>query len=285
MIKEYLMLDIGGTFVKCGCIRNGKFEKLDQFAICENGTTDLILSPIIDFLRAHTFKKAIISIPGPMDYPTGTSRMEHKFASLKGISIKKKIEDMIPQIEVSFVHDGVAFMLGEALYGQAFGKNKAASVMLGTGLGFAEWENGHVLVNKNLTPLSPIWKMPYRGSIAEQFVSARGIKLRWLSLGREDIEVKSIADLARKGDTDAVSLFADTGSMLGEILNEKLSDTEIVVIGGQISKSWDLMADTFQSACSIPAKATADSEATALLGAYAFGQKGMELLDIDQSEI
>lgn len=279
---DCIMLDIGGTFVKYSAVQDGVFAPPGLFPIAENGTADEIMQTIIAHLKANPARKIAISMPGPADYRQGTMLMKHKFAAMYGICLRDLLQKEFPDAEIAFVHDGVAFVLGEAFFGAAEGCACCAGVMLGTGLGFVLFEDGKVLSRSVLTPFMPLWNKPYQGGIAEEYVSGRGIVRRWLELGREQASVKEIAGMAREGDRQAADLMRETGRMLGEMLRDHLASkpVEKVVIGGQIAKAWDLMKDGYESVCAIPACAALNVEDAALRGTYAYAQRGESLLNI-----
>lgn len=279
---DCVMLDIGGTFVKYSSVQDGVFASPGMFPINENGSAEDIIQALIEHLKAHPARKISISMPGPADYRQGIMLMKHKFVALYGVCLREKLQLAFPKSEVSFVHDGVAFMLGEAYYGAAKGCQRAAGVMLGTGLGFVLIENGKVLTRSVLTPCMPLWNKPYRAGTAEEYVSGRGMVRRWQEKGQTKATVKDIALFARTGDIQAVELMCDTGRMLGEMLSQHLvcKPVEKVVIGGQIAKSWDLMKDGYESVCSIPASVAANVEDAALRGAFVYANFGDSLLHI-----
>lgn len=279
---EGVVLDIGGTFVKYGAFAGGEICLRGQFPIRESGAAEEILAPILDFLLAHPAPRVAVSIPGPMEYPTGTSRMTHKFAALYGLSLKDWLEARLPGTRVTFVHDGVAYMLGEMAEGALKGCGCAAGVMLGTGLGFALGKQGRVLIRPDTrTPAHPLWSAPYRDATAEDFVSGRGIRRRFLALTGRPLDVHEIAALAREGDATAAALLEETGAMLGEMLSAHLRPwpVERIAVGGQIAKSWDLMRAGYDAACAIPAVPAANIADAALRGAWLYARVGDEALE------
>ncbi len=276
MKYDCVMLDVGGTYVKHGAVQNGAFLAPGLFPIREDGTAEEIIGALASFLRAHPSPRAAISIPGPMDYPTGESRMKHKLAALYGHALKPELERRLPGTEVVFVHDGAAFLLGEMLYGAARGCSCAAGVMLGTGLGFVMCRDGKVLLRPVLSPARPLWSAPWKGRAAEDFVSGRALRRRWAELGGAPTDVRELSELARAGDAAALRLFADAGAELGEMLTVHLRGEPIerVIIGGQSAKSLDLMLPALQAACALPIFRAERLDDAALCGAYAFARDG-----------
>ena len=279
---EAVALDVGGTFVKYGVVRAGVIGETGQFPIRENGTAEEILGPILAFLTAHPAPRVAVSIPGPMDYPRGMSLMKHKFAAIYGVSLADWLGERLPGTDIVFVHDGVAFALGEMLDGALAGCGCAAGVMLGTGLGFALCRSGRVSVGPALTPAHPLWNAPYGEGIAEEAVSGRAMRRRWLAMGREALDVREIAQLAKEGDAQASALFEQTGEDLGRMLSAHLAawPVERIAVGGQIARSWALMAPGYARACAIPALPAAHIGDAALRGALAYARQGDALLEM-----
>ena len=281
-MTDCVMLDIGGSFVKHSATEGGVFTAPGLFAIKENGTKEEIIDPILDFLKAHPAARVAVSMPGPMDYDRGISRMEHKFSAIRGISLKDEIRKVLPEAEVSFVHDGVAFLLGEMADGEAKGLDCAAGVMLGTGLGFVICQAGRILVRPVLSPARSLWNLPFLSGIAEDYVSGRAIKRQWTERTGSALEVKDIASLAKGGDPRALYLFEQTGEHLGTLLSSHLQDLPVakVIIGGQISKSLDLLLPGIGRTCALPICHTAHPDDAALRGAYAYTRMGKDILRV-----
>ena len=281
-MTDCVMLDIGGSFVKHCSANGGVFTAPGLFAIRESGTIEEIIGPILGFLKAHPADCVSVSMPGPMDYDRGVSLMTHKFSAIRGISLKDEIGKILPDTEVSFVHDGVAFLLGEMADGEAKGLDCAAGVMLGTGLGFVICQAGRILVRPVLSPARSLWNLPYLSGIAEDYVSGRAIKGQWTERTGSALEVKDIASLAKGGDPRALYLFEQTGEHLGTLLTTHLQDLPVdkVIIGGQISKSLGLLLPGMGRTCSLPICRAAHPDDAALRGAYAYMKLGRGVLRV-----
>ena len=281
-MTDCVMLDIGGSFVKHCSANGGVFTAPGLFAIRESGTIEEIIGPILGFLKAHPADCVSVSMPGPMDYDRGVSLMTHKFSAIRGISLKDEIGKILPDTEVSFVHDGVAFLLGEMADGEAKGLDCAAGVMLGTGLGFVICQAGRILVRPVLSPARSLWNLPYLSGIAEDYVSGRAIKGQWTERTGSALEVKDIASLAKGGDPRALYLFEQTGEHLGTLISSHLQDMPVdkVIIGGQISKSLDLLMSGIGKTCALPICRAAHPDDAALRGAYSYTQMGRDVLRV-----
>ena len=268
-----LVLDIGGSFIKYG-LANEKGELLpgttDQVASNADGDYEAFLDILRHILHLNQqkmhFTKASVSIPGPFDYFHGISLMQHKFKALYQKSISLPFEE--EGIEVCYLHDSTAFMLGEASERDG---SEACGVMLGTGLGFSMMRQNRVCVNQTQTPAFVLWNMPWRDGIAEDYVSKRAI----LSLyGKSDASVRAIAAAAQSGDEKAQRVFATVGENLSGILQKILPELGCgsLVLGGQISKS----ADLFHLDIPVPWRVCEAPEETALRGAGRFAALGRD---------
>ena len=96
------------------------------------------------------------------------------------------------------------------------------------------------------------------------------------------MDVKDIASLAKGGDLQALALFEQTGEHLGTLLSSHLQDlpAEKVIIGGQISKSLDLLLPGMGRTCSLPICRAAHPDDAALRGAYAYTRMGKDILRV-----
>lgn len=273
-----LALDIGGTAVKYGCF--AKENIFGQFSVKDANGVELLPKKIIEFIAEHPTDCIGICAPGPFDFQTGMGLMEHKLPSLYGISLRGIIENKFPNVNLFFIHDSTAFILG-ALQNNPSLRGKAISgIMLGTGLGYVHCINGKVEVNQRKTPLHPLWNTPYRSGIAENYVSATAIINKANENGYSFDNVKDIETAAKKGDKNLLSIFSETGAQLGELIEIKRKEDkfEKLVIGGQVSKGWDLMCKGFEEVCGIPYELVEDPARCPLFGIKYCAENGIDAI-------
>ncbi|MBQ9194449.1 MAG: ROK family protein, partial [Bacteroidales bacterium] len=153
-------------------------------------------------------------------------------------------------ISIRFMHDVNAALQGNIRLLDLYGQN-VALVTLGTGLGFSYALRGHIFTNEKGSPARGIWNLPYGGGILEDFVSGRGIRVRYSrKTGDATQSALSIAKKAFAGEKAALENYAQTGAILGEALAPILQELKIdaLLMGGQISRSLELMKTTLQNA-------------------------------------
>lgn len=260
-MKKLLLLDVGGTFIKCSDGREipvdsdgsreeiasafreaaGEFcreatEKSVKNIAAETGTSPVGNCPSTEYGIA-------VAIPGPFDYGKGVFLMKHKFASVYGEDFRSLagIPDSVP---IRYTHDVNIMLVGEMHRGNGRGWSRGALVSLGTGLGFALSIDGELLEKPSGSPLVSIFALPYREGILEDYASKRGFLRAFASLGGKGAEtVKDIAELARNGDSAAEETFRTVGETVAGAIAPILDEygIECLLFGGQISRSFDLM--------------------------------------------
>lgn len=246
-----ILLDVGGTFIKCG---DGR-----QVPVDSGGSAESITGSLREAVgEVRSGDSIAVSIPGAFDYDRGIFLMKHKFASVYG----RKFQDLALEgtglseddVTFSFIHDVNCMLLGEIAEGAAKGRGNTALVTLGTGLGFSMYVDGRILENDMKSPAVSIYSRPFRDGILEDYVSGRGIISGYFRHGGKGdagaLIVKEIADMAHSGDAAAAAAFHEAGRIVGEAISPILRKYGIrcLLFGGQIARSFDLMAGEVKAA-------------------------------------
>lgn len=264
--KCFLLLDVGGTFVKSVVATlNGELLPNTETSVPINsdGTrleieksfaTVISHGKIIAEYNGYTLAGVGIAFPGPFDYNTGISYMTHKFAALEKLSVKDffhSLPEIGADMPVVFMHDVTAAVLGEMRFGAAQGYKNIAVITLGTGLGFAHTINGEIQYSPMGSPLVSIYNRPYRDGVLEDYVSKRGFLRAYAEVRGEenpaDLTVAMIGGMCGKGDKQALATFENVGKILAEELKPLLEEfnIECLLFGGQISRSFCYMESVF----------------------------------------
>lgn len=238
--KEYRLLDVGGTYIKCA---DGS-----QVPISSEGSREVIVASFKKAIGPTAGLKGIgIAIPGPFDFQKGIFHMEHKFAAVKEESFQTLAE--VPDtIELRFHHDVNTVLLGAI---RMLGLKNAALVTLGTGLGFTYCIDGKVQYNELGSPARHLWNLPYGKGILEDVISARGIRIAYArKTGDGSQSAYTIAKRAYAGQVEALEVYDRVGLLLGQALQEVMEDIRLdtLLVGGQIAKSLSLMMRPLQNA-------------------------------------
>ncbi len=180
--------------------------------------------------------------------------MNHKFQAIYQIKLAPIIRAKckIPQtVPIVIHHDLHAFTYGVCRFGAGRGFDSVFCVTIGTGLGTGCFRDKRIDMNGDGTPKYPMFQKPYKGGIVEDIVSNRGITASYNSknpthpaVDAKEIEARALTD----GDSDALEVYANMGRVLGKTLLPFLKELEIeaLIIGGQISKGFDLFGDSLK---------------------------------------
>jgi len=272
-----LTIDVGGTDLK-GALVTPLPALLGEVVTVPShseGAAELIVTALIHLLQAleaqarqngRVPSAVALAVPGPFDLVEGVSLMEHKFAAIRGLSLRRLLGDAFG-LPCTFVNDATAFGLGCAIRHGAEA-SRIVGITLGTGLGSAFIADGaNVDGGDDVPPDGEVWNLPFRGGIFEDAVSAR-------ALAAAGDEPSVLAVRARQGDAAALDAFIDFGYALGEGLGPvaRRFGAQLVMVGGGIAASWELFSEPFGAAMAQAGVATtklrpAPEQGLALLGA------------------
>lgn len=212
-----------------------------------------------------------IGMPGPFDYENGICfiKEQKKYKSLYGLNIKELLAEALglQPDKIRLMNDAACFLQGEAFGGAGKGFSKIIGLTLGTGLGSSVYA-GNTAIDANL------WNLPFKDSIAEDYLSTRWFIKRYEELSGKQIDnVKALAERTHS-DNDALIVFSEFGNNLGAFLNQfiEIEKPEAIVLGGNISNAFSLFEPALRNSISasfqyIPIFPATLGEEAALIGA------------------
>ncbi len=281
-MNDFIVLgvDIGGSHITAALIDlktrslvpDAKFRaKLDSGLDAES-ILNAWLSVMKEAASIHAYSKVGIAIPGPFDYDAGVSLMkdQQKYISLYGMKLKQILAEglKIGVKDVHFVNDAESFLKGEVITNGA--AKSAIGLTLGTGLGSAIYKNGEVMD-------ADLWSTPFLDGIAEDYLSTRWFVKRYHEL--TGMVVKDVKSLIDKNQSVVKEIFDEFGNHLAmflDVFTEK-ERIEAVVLGGNISKSFDLFSKTLtdnrRTRFPVSIRRSLLGEDAGLIGAACFSDK------------
>lgn len=272
-MKEYCFgIDVGGTTIKCGLFRTDG-EVLDKWQIRtrteENGKN--ILPDVAETIQKKMEEKGItkkevegigIGVPGPVD---DEGKVPVAVNLHWGAVNIVEVMETLTGIPTKAGNDANVAALGEMWKGGGAGFDNLIVVTLGTGVGGgiiinqkviagahgAGGEIGHAHVEDAITDPCNCGNC----GCLEQVASATGIA----RLAREElaaseeasvlrgkeVSAKAVFDAVKKGDLLAIRVAERFGKYLGKALAvfACVSDPEVFVIGGGVSKAGPILLD------------------------------------------
>ena len=254
------VLEVGGTHATAVLVTADPWDlirdSLRLVPLDADGTTTEILDELAaaaNGLRVGRRAEWVVAVPGPFDYEGGVGlfRDVGKFESLYGVDVRLGLLRRIrPEpTEIRFLNDADAFGVGEYAVGAARGHDRALCITLGTGVGSAFLDSGRpVNSGPTVPPDGSIHLVVHDGRPLEETVSRRAIRAAYAAAtgklaGQPAPDVHVIAARSRQGDEHARSVLQKAFVGLGAALAPLVQRFEagVVVIGGSIASSWDLV--------------------------------------------
>lgn len=251
MENTYVLgVDIGGSHIACqlvdlkGC-RPLK-DSYTEIKVAENETARVILSAWEKALDSCLRKvKGIkvagigVAIPSPFDFVNGIAMADHKFAALKGMNIREELHRVtgIKQECIFFTNDAAAFGMGVWRMKEGAGRH-ILGVTLGTGFGACFIVDGcYAIFGPGVPVGGELWNWPFRGMIAEDYVSTRWFERRFKELTGEQVKgMKGVVGWYEQGkySREVELIFTEFADAFGEIVLPFIHrfQADALVIGG-----------------------------------------------------
>lgn len=258
--------DIGGSHIACAAVEvnTAKIdtntyteEKVDSKAEIANDIFEAwakAINAVITKVGANKIQGLGLAIPGPFDYKNGIALYtgaNDKFASLYQKNVKLELSQRtgIEQNRIFFANDAACFGMGENWAGAGKSSSRMVGITLGTGFGTVYMKDGkHVTDGQGVPKGGELWDYPYRGTIAEDFVSTRWFVKRFNELTGQTVTGAYEVAKAYETNAQAKQVFDEFGATLVDILTPSLKEfgATSLVIGGSISKSSHLFIPQIQ---------------------------------------
>lgn len=254
------VLEIGGTHVTAALVdrRTGQVrtETVRRAELSAHAPAEDVIDRIVrcaSSLRAAAGTDWGVALPGPFDYARGVALFTGvgKFDALRGMDVRRALlAGIAPRPgRLCFLNDAHAFALGEWAAGAAAGHTRAVGVTLGTGVGSAFLDAGALVDDgPDVPPHGHLHLLEVGGRPLEDTVSRRALLARYAARAATappdpSLDVSGVAARARAGDQAAREVFEGAMRTLGRTLRPWLDRfaATVVVVGGSIAGSWDLM--------------------------------------------
>jgi glucokinase len=288
-----LGVDIGGSHITAALVDLNNKSLLQSSRVRElveaGGTAEEIIYQWVNAMQSCFLGQGVvankigIAMPGPFDYENGTSWMkdQNKYDTLYGLNVRSLLADAlsISPDNIKFVNDAEGFLKGEIFTGAAKTAKTALGITLGTGLGSAIYKNKEI---KD----ADLWHSSFKDATAEDYLSGRWFLQTYFELtGRSVDGVKELAALASTDDS-AKEVFKQFGKNLASFLNQIIKNDlpEIIVLGGSISKAYDLFKSELEQLSHHTKITTAVfGEDASLIGAASCWAKAEETAMVSQT--
>ncbi len=230
-----LGIDIGGTTISFGLVqgteivRQNRVPSFPKDASLQE-TLDYLIGKIEDIITPEVSSIGV-GVPTLVDVKNGIVFDAANIKSWKRVPLKDILEDRF-KIPVNVNNDANCYALGAAAKLGAHDYEVVVGVTLGTGTGVGIIANGKLFCGDNCGA-GEIGSVPYNGKDFESFCSKKFFEDR----GLNPREASKAAD---EGDPDAVALFNEFGTHLGELLSLVMYsyDPGCIVFGGGVANTF-----------------------------------------------
>ena len=219
------------------------------------------------------------AMPGPFNYQTGIALFKDndKYENLFGLRVEEHLRPLINVnggIPFRFHNDASCFAIGADGYGVSKDHDRSISITLGTGFGSAFIDQGvPIVVREDVPEDGCLWHLPFKEGIGDEYFSTRWfVKEYQTRFGNTLLGVKDVAEQATTNPS-AQRIFDDFGINLAEFLSPWIQKfaPSVLVIGGNISKAFDLFSISLQegfsqNGLSLEIKVSTLQEDAALIG-------------------
>jgi glucokinase len=228
-------VDLGGTQVRAGRVRDGRVESSVARPISGNARAPVVLGEVfgaIDAVLDDSISGIGFCVPSVVDVETGVVHSVTNIPSWHEVPLKAELERRYG-VRSYINNDANAFAVGELHFGKGRGCRNLVGLVIGTGLGAGVVINGRLYSGANCGA-GEIGNIAYRGSTLESWCS--GTFLQQAS----GMDGEAVHARAREGDRVAQELFATVGTALGDAILFVLYayDPEMIILGGSVSAAY-----------------------------------------------
>ena len=230
-----LGVDLGGTNVRAGLVKNDRLVEVVSSPINGQGSQREIVEQIfrvVDPLIQKGLKGIGVGVPSVVDLKRGIIYDVVNIPSWKRVPLKALLEKRY-RIPVYINNDANCFAVGEKYFGQAKKYNHVVGLIVGTCLGAGVITNGKLYSGANCGA-GEFGMISYLGHNYEYYASGQFFKNVYKTSGKE------LFARAKSGDGEALRIFSEFGSHLGEAIKTILyaADPDIIILGGSVSKAY-----------------------------------------------
>jgi len=270
-MADTLVLDIGGTKIAAGLVDpDGSLTY--SFALptrADQGTDAVwaVVSELIENTLEHAGGRVDavgIGSAGPIDVDAGTVSPVN-IAGWRGFALRDRVAAAVPGVPVRLGGDGVCMALGEYRHGAGRGTRSMLGMVVSTGVGGGlvfdgaplqgrtgnAGHVGHVVVDAD----GELCRCGGRGCV--ETIASGPSMVRWaLANGwtpeAAAADAKTLAAAAQAGDPAALAAFRRGTDALAVMITSvaAVCDLELVVIGGGVARSGDLLFGPLRAALS-----------------------------------
>ena len=230
-----LGIDMGGTNVRAGLVSDDKLSSVISQKINSSGSVEEVLQDlfaITDKLINNSVKAIGVGVPGLIDADEGIVFDVINIPSWQHVPLQQWMKERY-KMPVHINNDANCFALGEYYFGKGKDHRSMIGLTIGTGLGTGIVLNKKLYAGKNCGA-GEFGMADYLDKYYEYYASGQFFKNVY------GIDGETVFENANKGDEEAIKMYEEMGTHLGNAIKMILFayDPEIIVIGGSVRQAW-----------------------------------------------
>lgn len=234
-------IDLGATNVRGAVVNGDAISEIISRRINTKGTEEQVLEDvyfIVDQLIDDEVKAIGIGVPSVVDVEQGIVYDVVHIPSWKEVHLKELLEKRY-NITAFVNNDANCFALGELYFGKGKGSKNIIGLTLGTGLGAGVIINNQLYAGPNCGA-GEFGCVDYLDNNYEFYCSG-SFFTNVYGLNGQDVFKN-----AQKGDVQALKLYAEMGTHLGNAIKLIMYtyDPSLIILGGSVQSAYDYFEKT-----------------------------------------
>ncbi len=242
-----LGIDLGGTNVRAGLVENDVLTRVEAIPIRNTTNPNDVVDDISGLIRKFSLDEIAgigVGVPSVVDVKKGIVYDVQNIPSWKEVHLKEILEKEFAK-PVYVNNDANCFAVGEKYFGGGKNYDDIVGLIVGTGLGAGLIINGKLYSGRNCGA-GEFGTISFREKNYEYYCSGQFFASEKKSSGEE------LYRKAKGGDPKAVGIFREFGLNIGEAIKLIMYavDPEIIILGGSVSKSFDMFREAMYESIS-----------------------------------
>ncbi|HBG86667.1 MAG TPA: sugar kinase [Marinilabiliaceae bacterium] len=233
--REIIGVDLGGTNMRAGLVADGDLKEVASTGVPKTDDWQEVMAELLETI-GKVWNSGIegigIGVPGLVDAYDGVVYNVQNIPSWKTVRVRKIVSEEFG-VPVYVNNDANCFAVGERFFGAGQAYEDFVGLITGTGLGAGIIKWGRLLQDQNCGS-GEFGMLPYLDGIYEDYCSGQ------FFIKHSSFDGKTVADLAAKGDKDALAAFKSYGLHLANVIKVVLFtiDPKAIIIGGSVALSF-----------------------------------------------
>ncbi|HUX84859.1 MAG TPA: ROK family protein [Chitinophagaceae bacterium] len=228
-------IDLGGTQVRAGKIRDGSLEATHALKVRSQGTVEEVMEDlysVTDALIDPTVAAIGIGVPSVVDLDSGVVYEVQNIPSWKEVPLRQWMEARY-KIPVQVNNDANCFALGELYFGKGMGKQNLIGLTVGTGLGAGIIIGGKLYAGANCGA-GEFGMVAYLDKHFEFYCCGQFFTNVY------GIDGNEVYQMALAGDARAREMYHEMGTHLGNAIKMILYtyDADLIILGGSVREAY-----------------------------------------------